>query len=61
MFNYLNRKNNVYISIMCSLCQTNVLRTYSHSLNTLHRKKLFNAMRLKKQESIKKHGFFKYD
>ena len=46
----------------CELCgTTDVARDYTHAKTTHHKKKLFQAMRAKRDESIKKFGFFKWE
>ena len=41
---------------MCEICKTNQLRTYLHSRSGIHKKKLFDRMRIKKKENY----YFKY-
>jgi len=49
-------KNNLYYYIMCEICKTNVPRTYFHSRSRIHKKKLFDRMRIKEKENY----YFKY-
>jgi len=45
---------------MCEVCGNSVVRTYKHIKSSEHTKKLFAVMRIKKTESIKKYGYYKY-
>lgn len=45
---------------MCDLCNNNVARSYTHSRTREHKKRLFECMKKKKQNSIKLLGYFKY-
>ena len=42
---------------MCEICKTNQPRTYLHSRSGVHKKKLFDIMRIKKKEN----HYFKYE
>ena len=47
---------------MCDLCSNSDLRSYSHSKTNLHKKKLMNLFKLKKEEAEKKYGgYYRYE
>ena len=46
---------------MCDLCKNHVVRSYSHSRTSHHKKMLFKLMQKKKIQSIEKFGYFKWE